>query len=230
MKTLIKYTFTLSLLWLTQSAYSNTDSVGNWLMYFGSNKINDEYSIHTEFQFRNHTLVPNNTEQLLFRTGLNYHFAKDKIVTAGYAYIPSYTFGSEQEGPEVEEHRIWQQYISNKKWGRVKIEHRFRYEQRWVDGNFRDRLRYRMMMFIPLNKATMTDGTVFLGLYDEIFLNTVDTIFDRNRLYGALGYQFNKNASFQVGMMNQKLNDSSKWYLQFGLVYNTDLSSFSNNN
>ena len=195
-------------------------------MYFGSNKINEKYSLHTEFQFRNHTLIPNNTEQMLFRTGLNYHFAKDKFVTAGYAYIPSYEFGSEQDGPEVEEHRIWQQFIANEKYKKVKFEHRFRLEQRWVDGDYKNRVRYRLMMFAPLNKKTvMTEGSIFLGVYNEIFLNTKNTLFDRNRLYGAIGYQYKKNIGFQIGVMNQRVNDFDKWYLQFGLVWNTDFMS-----
>jgi len=232
MKTKFKnITILLAVLMMIPSlSTANEDEVGNWLMYFGTNKINDEWSLHTEFQFRNHTLVPNNTEQLLFRTGLNYHLTDKKMITAGYAYIPSYEFNSEQSAPEKKEHRIWQQYILNDKVGRVKLEHRFRYEQRWIEGDYRDRLRYRLMLFIPINKPVMQKGAVFLGLYNEIFLNTRDTIFDRNRTYGAIGYQISKDISFQVGMMNQQLNETNKWYTQFGLVYNTDFSGFNNGN
>jgi hypothetical protein len=222
----LKLFYLMGALLCSTSVLSANDDVGNWLMYYGSNKINDKYSIHTEFQFRNHTLVPNNTEQMLFRTGLNYHFAKDKFVTAGYAYIPSYKFGSEQDAPETEEHRIWQQFIANEKYGKVKLEHRFRLEQRWVDGDYKNRVRYRLMMFSPINnKTVMTEGSVFLGLYNEIFLNTKNTIFDRNRLYGAIGYQYKKNIGFQMGVMNQRVNGFDKWYLQFGLVWNTDILS-----
>ena len=222
--------YLLVLMTVPNIASANEDDVGSWLMYFGSNKLNDKWSLHTEFQFRNYTLTPNNTEQLLFRTGLNYHLRDKKMVTAGYAYIPTYEFNSEQSDPEKQEHRIWQQYIINNQVGRVKLEHRFRYEQRWIDGDFRNRLRYRLMLFVPLNKPVMQKGAFFLGIYDEIFLNSEDTIFDRNRLYGAIGYQISKDISFQVGMMNQKLNDSNKWYTQFGLVYNTDFSAFNRGN
>ena len=218
--------FTILLLNVSTNSKANEDDIGNWLMYFGSNKINDKFSLHTEFQFRNHTLLPNNTEQLLFRTGLNYHFAPDKFITAGYAYIPSYEFGSIQNEPEVKEHRIWQQFILNKKYEKVKFEHRFRLEQRWVDGDYKNRVRYRVMMFAPINnKPVLSKGSVFLGLYDEIFLNTKNTIFDRNRLYGAIGYQYKKNIGFQMGMMHQRITGFGKWYLQFGMVFNTDFLS-----
>jgi len=208
--------------------FSQQDKTGNWLMYFGTNKVSDKFSIHTEIQYRNHTLTPNNTEQLLLRTGLNYHFSNKAFVTAGYAYIPSYVFESEQKSPETEEHRIWQQFILTNKISRVKFEHRYRIEQRWVNQDFRNRFRYRLMLFIPLNKPKIEAKTLFLGFYDEIFVNAKESFFDRNRLYGALGYQFNKNTGLQVGMMHQQVSGFGKWYLQFALVFNTDLRKKNN--
>ena len=218
----------LLLLILPFSLLAQQEDVGNWLMYFGTNKISDKYSIHTEIQYRNYTITPNNTEQLLLRTGLNYHFSDRATVTAGYAYIPSYIYESEQKAPETEEHRIWQQFILTNKIGRVKFEHRYRIEQRWVNHDYKNRFRYRLMLFIPLNKPIIEKGSVFLGLYDEIFINTKETFFDRNRLYGALGYQYNKTTSMQVGMMHQQVNNVGKWYLQFALVFNTDLTNKNN--
>ena len=203
-------------------SYSQEDKVGNWLMYFGTNRISDDFSIHTEIQYRNHTITPNNVEQLLLRTGLNYHFSEKATVTAGYAYIPSYVYESEQNSPEVEEHRIWQQFILTNKIGRVKFEHRYRVEQRWVNQDYKNRLRYRLMLFVPLNKPVIEKGTLFLGVYDEIFINTKESFFDRNRLYGALGYQINKDINIQTGMLHQQLSNSGKWYLQFALFFNTD--------
>lgn len=196
---------------------------GNWLMYSGMNKLSDKFSLHTEIQYRNHTLIPNNTEQLLLRTGLNYHFSDIAFVSAGYAYIPSYVFESEQKAPETEEHRIWQQFIITNKIGRVKFEHRYRIEQRWVNRNYKNRFRYRLMLFIPLNKSKIEEKTWFLGFYDEVFINAKKTFFDRNRLYGALGYQFTKKTSLQLGMLRQQVSNFGKWYLQMGVVINTDL-------
>src|SRR5690606_16397577 len=122
-------------------------------------------------QYRNHTALPVNTEQLLLRTGLNYHIDDNAFVTAGYAYVPSYAYQSEQSSPEVTEHRIWEQFIMYNYLGRIKFEHRYRLEQRWVEENYLNRFRYRVMTFIPLNKPVIQPGSLFLGLYDEIFLN-----------------------------------------------------------
>ena len=194
--------------------------LGNWLMYFGQNRVSEKLSIHSEIQYRNHTIAPVNIEQLLLRTGLNYHFAKNAFATVGYGYIASHIFDSPQTHPESEEHRIWQQLITTQLLGRVKFEHRYRIEQRWVNKDYKNRLRYRLMVFVPLNKPKIEKGTVFLGVYDEIFLNTKQTFFDRNRLYGAIGYQLDKATGFQAGLLHQRVNDFGKWYLQFAVVFN----------
>jgi hypothetical protein len=212
----------LFLLVLPFSLLAQQEETGNWLMYFGTNKISDTFSVHTEVQYRNHTLAPVNIEQLLLRTGLNYHFSEKAFVTAGYAYIGNHEFESEQVPPETEEHRIWQQFILTNMVGRVKFEHRYRLEQRWVRNDFKNRFRYRLMLFVPLNKPKIEEGTLFAGIYNEVFLNGKKEFYDRNRLYGALGYQLSKTTSLQVGMMHQQLSDFGKWYLQFALAINLD--------
>ena len=218
----------LLLFLLSVSVFSQEERTGNWLMYFGTNRVSDKFSVHSEIQYRHHTLSPNNIEQLLLRVGLNYHLSDKATVTAGYAFITSYIFESDEKSPETKEHRIWQQFILTNKIGRVKFEHRYRIEQRWINQDYKNRFRYRLMLFIPLNKPTIEKGSLFLGLYDEIFINTKEPFFDRNRLYGALGYQFNKATSVQAGIMHQQLTNYGKLYLQFALVFNPDLRNKKN--
>ncbi len=214
--------FSLMILALPASLFAQQEKTGNWLMYFGMNRVSDKFSIHSEVQYRNHTVAPVNIEQMLLRIGLNYHFSDKAFVTAGYGYITSYVFESEQKAPEFIEHRIWQQFILTNNIGRVKFEHRYRIEQRWVENNYLNRFRYRLMLFVPINKTKIEKNTLFIGLYDEIFINGENPFFDRNRLYGALGYQFNKSTSLQIGMLHQQVTDFGKWYLQFALVLNPD--------
>ena len=215
------YTFLL-FIFLATSLFSQQDKTGNWLMYFGTNRIHDNWSIHTEVQYRNHELAPNTVEQLLLRTGLNYHLSSSSMLTAGYAYVGSYVYESEQSKPEVTEHRIFQQLIMTNKIGRIKFEHRYRIEQRWVNDDYRNRLRYRLMAFIPINKSVIEEGTFFVGIYDEIFINTKQTFYDRNRLYVSLGYQIKKSLQVQLGYLNQRVNTFGKHHLQLGVVFNTD--------
>lgn len=103
------------------------------------------------------------------------------------------------------------------------MEHRFRYEQRWISEDFRQRLRYRFMINIPLSGKVIRDKSFFLSFYDEIFINVEkDNLFDRNRLYGALGYQVNQPIMVQLGFLRQTVSDFSKNYLQAAIFLNPD--------
>ncbi len=212
----------VSLLLTSQLFAQNNKEFGNWLMYFGTNRITDDWSIHSEIQYRNHTVEPINIEQLLLRTGVNYHLKGNGVLTLGYGYVASHDFDTDQKGPESKEHRIFQQLILTNKISRLKFEHRYRLEQRWVNSNYKNRIRYRLMLFLPLNNPTISPKTVFLGVYNELFMNTTDVFFDRNRLYGSVGYQINKTTQVQLGYLYQRLNSFGKNYLQFAVVFNPD--------
>ena len=203
--------------------FSNSqEDTGNWIMYFGTNKISDKLSIHSELQYRNHTISPTNIEQLLLRTGLNYHIKPHASATIGYAHIGNHTYESNRKSPEVEEHRIWQQFLTTNKIGRIKFEHRYRIEERFIEKDFKTRFRYRIMLFYPLNRKLLETGTIYLGVYNELFINGEKTFFDRNRLYGGIGYKYSQNIEFQIGLLRQEVQTSVKTFLQFGMILNTD--------
>jgi len=226
MKNLLNWIVLGSLLLMTvaegNKAFAQEDELGAWYMYFGAHKFHPKLSLHTEVQYRNHEVGPS-IEQLLLRTGINWHFAPQSMLTAGYGRITNYVYESEQTGPEKTEHRVWQQLIMRDEVARFQIEHRYRVEQRWVEGDYANRLRYRLFAALPLNNKKMGPKTVFLAAYDEIFVNTEQTYFDRNRLYVAAGYQFSPNGNIQVGYMRQAVNAFSKNHLQVGLTWNTSL-------
>ena len=106
------------------------------------------------------------------------------------------------------EKRLWEQIVLTQYSHRLKLEHRYRIEKRWFTfrddrTEFRQRFRYRLNGFLPLNHKKIEPGTVFLVAYDEIFLNPKGPVFERNRVYGGVGYQFNKHLFLQVGYVNQ---------------------------
>lgn len=219
----IRYLFII--FFLGNLVSNSQEDTGNWIMYFGTNKISDRLSIHSEVQYRNHTISPTNIEQLLLRTGLNYHIKPNVSATIGYAYIGNHTYESERKSPEIEEHRIWQQFLTVNKIGRFKFEHRYRIEERFIEKDFKTRFRYRLMMFYPLNRKLLETGSVYLGIYNELFINGVKKFFDRNRLYGGIGYKYDKNTEFQIGLLRQEVQTSAKTFLQFGIILNTNFKN-----
>tara|TARA_R110002012_G_scaffold54189_6_gene138971 strand:+ start:1901 stop:2593 length:693 start_codon:yes stop_codon:yes gene_type:complete len=197
------------------------DELGAWYMYFGMNKISERFSLHTEAQFRYYEPT-SNFNQMLLRTGLNYHINPNAIATAGYAYIQTDTsFADIMDQVDSREHRIFEQFILRDKVWEFLFEHRYRLEQRFFDfGGVTDtqhRARYRIQMTLPLT------NTFFLNFYDELFINLQDNLFDQNRLYGAIGVNITENSNVQLGYLRNQFSNAVYDRLQFAVFYNPDL-------
>ena len=199
------------------------NELGNWLMYFGTHKISEKYSLHYETQLRNYEII-SNFNQLLPRVGLNYHIDESSIVTAGYAFIPTQNEFDKGWGKEmITENRIWEQFILRNSINRIKIRHRYRLEQRWVKAGdittYKNRARYMFSVKLPISKNE--ESPLFISLYDEIFLNISDNPFDQNRLFAALGYQVNKQMNIQLGYLRHRSGSLDLNRLQLALFLNT---------
>nr|WP_245750545.1 DUF2490 domain-containing protein [Algibacter pectinivorans] len=184
---------------------------GNWLIYIGNKKLDSKWNIHNEVQYRNYNAV-GDLEQLLLRTGLGYTFNEGKNnFLLGYGYILSENYiNNTDEKISVNEHRIFQQFTSKQSVGRVKLNHRYRFEQRFVEADFKMRFRYFLGLSIPLTIQEENLTKLYFSAYNEIFLNTKSSVFDRNRVYGGLGYHLNKNIRIEAGYMNQFFETSGR--------------------
>jgi len=193
------------------NVYSQDSDLGNWLAYFGNKKINSKWNLHHEVQYRNYNVV-GDLEQLLLRAGIGYSLTDNSNLLAGYGFIQSQNYlDNVDEKVNSSEHRIYQQFITLQSIDRIKVQHRYRFEQRWVDNDsFRLRFRYFLSLNIPINNADIIDNTWYGSIYNEIFINNNENIFDRNRLYFGLGYKLNKLIKFEVGYMNQIFDVSSR--------------------
>lgn len=197
------------------------EEMGAWYMYFGTNKVSERFSIHSEAQFRFYETT-GNFNQMLLRTGLNYHIDSNTIATAGYAFIDTDNNFYEFEGEiNSKEHRIFEQFILKNKVWEFLFEHRYRLEQRFLDfGEITDtqhRARYRIQMTLPLT------NTFYLNFYDELFINLQDDLFGQNRLYGAVGVNITENTSLQLGYMRNQFANAVYDRLEFAIFYNPDL-------
>jgi len=181
---------------------------GNWMIYFGNKKFNSKWNLHHEVQYRNYNAI-GDLEQLLLRTGLGYNLSENNNILLGYGYILSENYSANTDDKiKVNEHRIYQQFITKQKFKGIALQHRYRFEQRIVEDDFKLRFRY----FLGVNIALSQKETAkfYLSAYNEIFLNTKTSIFDRNRLYGGLGYKINDGLRVELGYMNQFFETTSR--------------------
>lgn len=228
MKMIQKISIIVGFLLLSKVAISQVDqgNLGCWYMYFFSATFKESsWGLQGDIQYRNWNIV-GDLEQLLLRGGLTYKPKKANIkFTLGYGDVTTGAFGS--NNGTSRESRIYQEAIFPLKIGeRFYMNHRMRYEQRFVEfQNFRTRYRYNLFLNIALNTKQMKKNTLYLALYNEIFINgqrnigngTTFEIFDRNRFYLAMGYMIQDNLKIQFGIMNQTTNDWKKNQLQLSL-------------
>lgn len=206
------------------NAQIDESKLGGWYMYFYNTTFkNSEWGIQGDVQLRNWNAF-GDLEQLLIRSGITYKPKNTDIkFTLGYGNITTGAYGDDKS--TTGESRIYQEALYPAKIGnRFFLNHRFRFEQRFVENqDFRTRFRYNLFLNIPLNNIEMTDKTVYLSLYNEIFINGQRSIgngnsveiFDRNRFYYALGYVLKKGMKFQMGAMIQSTDSWTKDQLQF---------------
>ena len=228
MKKRFIYVFTIVALLVPNisNAQETNDELGAWYMYFYNTTLKDSpWGIQGDLQYRNWNLG-GDLEQLLIRSGITYQPKNTQIkFTLGYGNITTGVIGSSDKTSG--EHRIYQEALYPVKFGnRIYTNHRFRYEQRFVENqNLRSRYRYNLFINVPLNKKTLEKKAIYLALYNEIFINGQRAIgnnnsveiFDRNRAYAAIGYVIKNGIRVQLGIMNQTTDSQGKNQLQLSL-------------
>lgn len=199
----------------TQELKSQPSEFGNWFIYVGNHSFKTKWNLHSEVQDRNYNFA-GDLEQLLLRTGIGYNLTpKNNSVLLGYAYIRSenYVTGSNLKSVS-EEHRIFQQFITKQNFGRVYLQHRYRIEERFIKDIFKLRFRYFFAINIPINSKEMQARAFYFSAYNEVFVNSENEVFDRDRWYFAMGYNINANLRVEAGFMEQMFSGRQRNQIQ----------------
>lgn len=191
--------------------------LNSWWNNSSTIKFNDKFSVSGLYSWRRYDLV-NTWQQSLARIGFNYKVKNNFTVTPGYDWVVTFPY---KKGYDFAEHRLFEQFTIKNKIGRVGITHRYRLEQRFLENiklndaseyvsngyRFRQRIRYRFILTVPLNHKEMTDKTLFVSVFNELFLNIGKGAgvrpLDQDWVNAALGWKFNKSTSLKLGYQNQ---------------------------
>ena len=241
---ILVFGFTTNALIAQNTRINNHNTIG-WYNYFGTFKLDNKLSVHTENQFRRVNLA-SDKQQGLVRLGLNYQLKPKIQFRLGYAWIETYPYGEipiNGFGRDFTEHRIFQMASISDRISIVDFSHRFMLEQRWV-GRYSNaslssedefvllnRFRYMFRVQIPLKGKSIENKTPYLALYDEVFIgfgeNVTENIFDQNRLGIVLGYKFSNALRIEAGYLNQmvqlgrEVDNRNVFQNNNGLIINT---------
>lgn len=231
-----------------QNTRLNTYETIGWYNYFGTFKVADKISLHTEYQWRRDDLITN-WQQSLLRVGVNYRLTPGIVLRAGYAWIETYAYGDipiNALSRNFTEHRIYQMVQLSHKESIVDFSHRIMLEQRFT-GRYSsaavdkedefpllNRLRYMLRMQIPLKGKSIKVKTPYAAVYDELFIgfgkNVTANVFDQNRLGLLLGYGFNETFRLEAGYLNQiiqfgrQINGRNVFQNNHGLIVNANFN------
>lgn len=183
-----------------------------WGGYYNSVKVNQKFAINSDFQLRS-TDWFGQWSQVIGRTGVAYKPNEKFTFSVGFA---DFLFFQKGDKASKNEYRPWEEIAISDNYGKLKISHRLRIEQRnfqqivndeLIDKySFNHRFRYRLDFQYPLWKKAESEQALNIQIGNEIMVNAGKSIvynyFDQNRTWVGLLYILNKNFSFQLQYIN----------------------------
>ncbi len=191
---------------------------GNWLMYFGNQKVNERLNVHTEVQLRM-LHATKNLNQQIYRGGLGIDLkTQNTNLLLGYGFIRTAVIDPAPEQlNRFDEHRVFQQFIHRHRVSRAHVQHRKRIEERFFEDDVQLRFRYFLAVQVPLSTQGMERTKYYLAASNEVFLLPDRHIFDRDRLYGALGVILSPHLRTEFGVMRQMRSKSASHQFQISI-------------
>jgi len=205
---------------INNTVIGQSNNTGSWLVYFGNQKINDQWNIQSDFQYRDYQFF-GQRNQFLARVGLGYNLKpQNHNLLLGYAYVATDTYDEFdlKKGTKIED-RIYQQYLYKNKIGSNSLTHRFRLEERFFPNEFGLRGRYFISLQKPLWNLKGNNNNIYLSAYNELFIDIKGAQFDRNRFYAGLGFGINDYVKVETGYMIQAQKNITRGQLQF-IIFN----------
>lgn len=190
-------------LFFCTAAKAQPNALGGWYYVNLNYHINQKFFVYGEVQTRSQQVLDDFYYREL-KTGFGYALRHNMSALLGVGNYKTFTFPGNYEKPlRVNENRIWEQFGITNNLSRIFMEHRFRVEQRWLNGDYFNRFRYRLALSIPVNHPKIIDKTFFPVVFDEVFFSNKDPYFIRNRFMAGAGYRFSKSVTAQAGFIRQ---------------------------
>jgi len=201
----------------------DNQSLGNWNSVLVKGKLSPKWSLLGESHIRSSN-YDFKYDYFEIKMGIGYAISKNLTGLFGTGFFNTDEPGGFFQTPALQkELRTWLELNLKQTFKRFYFEHRVRLEQRFIGDKYKNRLKYRLGLLVPINKTEMVHGSIYLALSDELFMPQYGPVVEKNRFYLGAGFKMNKNAALQIGCIND--NDykpnihTTKNFLQIMLIY-----------
>jgi len=186
-------TIAIFLCCLTKGVSQEGEKLGSWYVYNGFFNFSPRFELFAETQIRTWEPI-DNLQSFLIRPFFNFNLNENLQFGISQEYHSNWSFPElAADREETEEYRTTLQGILTHKVGRVSLQHRYRYEFRFLDESGNQRARYRLQVGIPISSDGMKKGFWFATLGNEIILNTKPKFdISQNRVLGCSDIKFLK--------------------------------------
>ncbi|MCH3884504.1 DUF2490 domain-containing protein [Tenacibaculum aquimarinum] len=208
---------------------ANFSHFSSWNSFTPKVNLSEKFYAKSEFHIRRTDFL-SVWEQLLIRPSIHYKPNTTFDLSVGYSFIRNYNYAEFSVPIDANEHNIWEQVALSHKEGKYDFNHRFRFEQRFIDNiiasndsgfaingtNYANRFRYRFTVSRPLFKIS-EDKKVSIKCFDEVFLSLDDGLepidLNQNWVYLGLSVPLRSNISFGLGYHHIGLTSSNEVFV-----------------
>lgn len=174
-------------------------------------------------------IYPAKTNAFYIELDAIYKLTEQWTFAGSYTYERANTFRTDYRN----ENRIWVQAQHQKKFEKVNLKNRLRYDLRFIQNratkntDFNPRLRYLLGFDFPLK-----NGATYLSFYNEFFFDTFEnriSTYTENWAYAGVGFELNPSTKLEAGALtiswirNAQKNWLHQYFLQLTLVKTIDL-------
>ncbi len=211
----------LSIWFLTSTA--QTVNIGSWNTLNIKYTQSEQWSLFAEAQLRSLRFY-DDFHYYEYKGGINYKAGKNIALTIGAGSYQTFAEGGNFVEPKNnDEFRLWPQINVFQTIGKIKIEQRYRAEQRFTSNGYRNRFRYRLGASYSFGKEKSGFKPYQISASNEIFFTDNEPYFERNRALLAFNLKVSRASTIQVGYLKQfdyKINDETgRDFLVVGLYF-----------
>ncbi len=203
-----------------------------WYSLQGFYPLNDRVTLASEIHYRRVNWLEDQSDYFL-RPLIYFKTSEHWSIHTGYTFAKFYPVGLQPSSNLMMEHNVFLGAAHLSKHGQLKIQHRFRVEERWRTPVFSDghhdpyktyqRFRYRIRLQCPFGKQQKW----IAQMKDEVWLNfgkNAKTTFNQNWLIGGLGYRWTPMFNTIFNYQWQYLPKSDHIHIESNMIFQLEVN------